>query len=306
MPVRACIEPATKQRIAEWDMGNDPDDVSAGEWIAWFKQGYDVDPRVLDTLQKWIIIFDISRAKAIVKIITDDVKPASLHRAVTQQMALMRNKPLKKDVYRFVRWLRKFAIGHESFKTPGSKVLGGPRVPRGDAKPLTPVSNAPAIGAPNNGCLKCKSTSHRVQECPGIAPEEVKQLLRAHGSTFGRGWTGEKGPPGTPGGRVATVKTHVPDSKRYELPAIVDGVLPVQASLLDSGADLSVASGGLVSMLLAAGVFPEITVMGPMELRLYGADSPSGYCEETSSPGQPGIQDRVWAADVARAPGLGR
>ncbi|RLO10692.1 hypothetical protein DYB28_010866 [Aphanomyces astaci] len=38
MPVRACIEPATKQRIAEWDMGKDPDDVSEGEWIAWFKQ----------------------------------------------------------------------------------------------------------------------------------------------------------------------------------------------------------------------------------------------------------------------------
>ncbi|KAF0708191.1 hypothetical protein AaE_013315 [Aphanomyces astaci] len=33
MPARACIEPATKQRIAEWDMGKDPDDVSQGEWI---------------------------------------------------------------------------------------------------------------------------------------------------------------------------------------------------------------------------------------------------------------------------------
>ncbi|RHY80825.1 hypothetical protein DYB31_014355, partial [Aphanomyces astaci] len=31
MPVRACIEPATKQSIAEWDMGKDPDDVSEGE-----------------------------------------------------------------------------------------------------------------------------------------------------------------------------------------------------------------------------------------------------------------------------------
>ncbi|RHY99873.1 hypothetical protein DYB35_012119 [Aphanomyces astaci] len=121
MPVRACIEPATKQCIAEWDMGNDPDDVSAGEWIAWFKQGYDVDPRALDTLKKWIIIFDISvpdadswigrmldglataiprdrqewviqeESQAIVKIITDAVKPASLYRAVTQHVALMRN-----------------------------------------------------------------------------------------------------------------------------------------------------------------------------------------------------------------------
>ncbi|KAF0774504.1 hypothetical protein AaE_001796 [Aphanomyces astaci] len=321
MPVRACIEPARKQRIAEWDMGKDPDDVSEGEWIAWFKQGFDVDPRALDTLKKRIksaVVFDMSVpdadsrigrmldglaaairrdrqewvirevSQAIVEIITAAVKPVSLHHAVTEQMALTRNKPLKKDVYRFVRWLREYAIGHERFvgyeeelkpptrpdlpKPPGSKVLGGPRGPRGDTKPLTPIPNAPAIGAPNNGCLKCKSTSHRVRECPGITPEEVKQLLRAHGSTFGRG-RGEKGAPGVPGGRVATVKTNVPDAKRPELPAIVAGVFAVQASLLDSGADLSVASGGLVSALLAAGASPEITVMGPMELRPYGADS---------------------------------
>ncbi|RHZ04694.1 hypothetical protein DYB26_005766, partial [Aphanomyces astaci] len=36
MLVRACIEPTTKQRIAEWDMRKDPDDVSEGELIAWF------------------------------------------------------------------------------------------------------------------------------------------------------------------------------------------------------------------------------------------------------------------------------
>ncbi|RHY94206.1 hypothetical protein DYB26_012112 [Aphanomyces astaci] len=101
-------------------------------------------------------------------------------------------------------------------------------------------------------------------------PEEVKQQLRAHESTFGRGQSREKGAPGAPGGRVAT---DVPDSKQPELLAIVDGVFPIQASLLDSGANLSVASRGLVSALLAVGASPEITVMGPMELRPYGADS---------------------------------
>ncbi|RHY82846.1 hypothetical protein DYB35_013912, partial [Aphanomyces astaci] len=232
------------------------------------RQGYDVDPRALDTLKKRIksaVVFDMSvpdadswigrmldglaaairrdyqewvireESQAIVKIITDAV--SLRHRAVTEQMALMRSKPFKKDVYRFVRWLREYAIGHERFvgydeelKSPprpdllkphGSKVLGGPGVPRGDAKPLTPVPNAPAIGASNNGCQKCKSTSHQVRECPGITPEEVKELLRAHGTTFGRGRSGEKGAPGVPGGRVATVKKDVPDAKRSELPAIV-------------------------------------------------------------------------------------
>ncbi|ETV90157.1 hypothetical protein H310_15007, partial [Aphanomyces invadans] len=54
MPVSACIEPMTKQRVAEWDLFKDPDDVSEAEWIAWFKQGYVVDPRALDTLKKRI------------------------------------------------------------------------------------------------------------------------------------------------------------------------------------------------------------------------------------------------------------
>ncbi|RHX98242.1 hypothetical protein DYB36_009395, partial [Aphanomyces astaci] len=58
-----------------------------------------------------------------------------------------------------------------------------------------------------------------------------------------------------------------------DLTATVDGVVPVRASLLDSGADLSVASGGLVSALLAAGASPEIIVMGPTTLRPYGTDS---------------------------------
>ncbi|RHY12787.1 hypothetical protein DYB36_012001 [Aphanomyces astaci] len=129
--------------------------------------------------QEWVIR---EESQAIVKIITDAVKPASLHRAVTEQMALTRNKPLKKDVYRFVRWLREYAIGHERF------------------------------------------VGYEEELKPPARPDLPK-------------------PPGS------------------------------KASLLDSGADLSVASGGLVSALLAAGASPEITVMGPMELRPYGADS---------------------------------
>ncbi|KAH9105952.1 hypothetical protein AeMF1_018347, partial [Aphanomyces euteiches] len=63
MPVGACIDPVTKQRVAEWDMGKDPDDVTEGEWIEWFKLAYDVDPRALDGLKKRIaaaVVFDMS------------------------------------------------------------------------------------------------------------------------------------------------------------------------------------------------------------------------------------------------------
>ncbi|RHY55883.1 hypothetical protein DYB30_014218, partial [Aphanomyces astaci] len=65
-------------------------------------------------------------------------------------------------------------------------------------------------------------------------PREAKQLLRAHRSSLRRGRSSEKGASGAPDGRVATVKTDVPDAKRPELPAIVDGVLPVQSKVAEA------------------------------------------------------------------------
>ncbi|RHZ07541.1 hypothetical protein DYB26_014959, partial [Aphanomyces astaci] len=327
MPVNACIDPVSKQRIAEWDMGKGPYEVTEADWVAWFRQGYDVDPRALDTLKKRIkaaVVFDMSvqdadsrigkmldglaaairrdrqewvikeESPAIVKIITDAVKPVSLHRAVTEQMALTRNKPLKKDVYRFVRWLREYAIGHERFvgyeedtkpaakPDPPKTNQGGTHGRRTAPTQSTPLAPATTPQAPPGltsakGCLKCKSTSHRVRECLGITEEEAVKLVKAHGRALGRGQSdgdrGRRDGGRGNGHRMATMKTDPVHTERAILVATVEGVLTVNASLLDSGADLSVASGGLVSALLAAGAAPEITTMGPFSLRPYGADS---------------------------------
>ncbi|RHY21977.1 hypothetical protein DYB32_009656, partial [Aphanomyces invadans] len=170
--------------------------------------------------QEWVIR---EESQAIVKIITDAIKPASLHRAVTEQMSLSRNKPLKKDVYRF---------------------------------PMP------------QGCLKCKSSDHKVRNCPGISDEEAVRLLKEHAKLLAKSRE-----PGAPGGRVKTIRKAAAKPGRSVLMATVNGVLPVEASLLDSGADMSVVSGGLVSALLAAGNSPEITTMGRFELFPYGAES---------------------------------
>ncbi|RHY18372.1 hypothetical protein DYB32_010393, partial [Aphanomyces invadans] len=117
MPVRACTEPATKQRIAEWDTGKDPEDVMDDECFAWFMLAYQVDPLALDSLKrqiKAVVVFDMSitdadprigmldgmssairrncqdwvireESAAIVKIIVDDIKPTTLHRAVAAE-----------------------------------------------------------------------------------------------------------------------------------------------------------------------------------------------------------------------------
>ncbi|KAH9184507.1 hypothetical protein AeNC1_013517, partial [Aphanomyces euteiches] len=203
MPVGACIDPVTKQRVAEWDMGKDPDDLTEGEWIEWFKLAYDVDPRALEGLKKRIaaaVVFDMpitdadsrigrmldgmsaairrdrqewvlrEESPGIVKIITAAIKPASLQRAVTEQMDLSRNKLLKKDVCRFVRWLREYAIGHERFvgyeeEKPVAKQVkfesGKAARVRVENKPASSqpqkVAFAPGASARASpmGCLKC-------------------------------------------------------------------------------------------------------------------------------------------------------
>ncbi|KAF0735460.1 hypothetical protein Ae201684P_022348 [Aphanomyces euteiches] len=215
MPVGACartptfsffklksIDPVTKQRVAEWDMGKDPDDLTEGEWIEWFKLAYDVDPRALEGLKKRIaaaVVFDMpitdadsrigrmldgmsavirrdrqdwvlrEESPGIVKIITAAIKPASLQRAVTEQMDMSRNKPLK-DVCRFVRWLREYAIGHERFveyeeEKPVAKQVkfesGKAARVRVENKPASSqpqkVAFAPGASARASpmGCLKC-------------------------------------------------------------------------------------------------------------------------------------------------------
>ncbi|RHY19154.1 hypothetical protein DYB32_010277 [Aphanomyces invadans] len=64
----------------------------------------DVDPGLVgfwsQYRQEWVVK---EESQAIVKIIQDAIKSASLYRVVAEQIALPRNKPLKKDVYRFVR-----------------------------------------------------------------------------------------------------------------------------------------------------------------------------------------------------------
>ncbi|ETV95442.1 hypothetical protein H310_11312 [Aphanomyces invadans] len=65
----------------------------------------DVDPGLVgfwsQYRQEWVVK---EESQAIVKIIQDAIKSASLYRVVAEQIALPRNKPLKKDVYRFVHW----------------------------------------------------------------------------------------------------------------------------------------------------------------------------------------------------------
>ncbi|RQM29399.1 hypothetical protein B5M09_012827, partial [Aphanomyces astaci] len=252
MPVNACIDPASKQRIAEWDMGKGPYEVTdcEAEWVAWFRQGYDVDPQALDTLKKRIkaaVVFVMSvhdadsrignmldglaaairrdrrewvikeESPAIVKIITDAVKPVSLYRAVTEQMALTRNKPLKKE----------YTVSY------------------GDCRSTRSGTNGSSVTKKIRRQLRSR-----------IRPRRTKAVHTTPYGSDSVDTTGTSDSDDAPGATWADVSEWLSEVQIYE-----------------PSPDLSVPSGGLVSALLAAGAAPEITTMGPFSLRPYGADS---------------------------------
>ncbi|RHY86579.1 hypothetical protein DYB35_010216, partial [Aphanomyces astaci] len=76
--------------------------------------------RMLDNLmktleadgQEWVLH---QEGKLVVGIITKAIKPAPLQLAVTKQLQLQRNKMLKSDVFRYVKWLRQFAIWYQLY-----------------------------------------------------------------------------------------------------------------------------------------------------------------------------------------------
>jgi hypothetical protein len=85
-----------------------------------------------------------------VDILTKAIKPTVLRDAVQKQMALLRNKPLKTNVF------------HGGGAQPDA-----PKPKTGD-KPRAKL-----------GCLKCGSAKHRVVDCPDVKPGEAKRLLEA-------------------------------------------------------------------------------------------------------------------------------
>ncbi|RHY18491.1 hypothetical protein DYB32_010372 [Aphanomyces invadans] len=137
--------------------------------------------------QEWILD---EEGKVVVDLMVKAVRPSMLQSAVKKQMQLQRNKPLRKDVFRFVRWLRTFAAGYQMYggvedeksskpaiahdsrnnapKRPDEKRLDGgagpakPKSSDGVARPDAP----PAPARKPAACLKWKSTAHKVTDCP--------------------------------------------------------------------------------------------------------------------------------------------
>ncbi|RHZ24258.1 hypothetical protein DYB26_016251 [Aphanomyces astaci] len=76
--------------------------------------------RMLDNLmialeadgQEWVLH---QEGKLVVGIISKVIKPAPLQLTMTKQLQLQRNKVFKSEEFRYVKWLRQFAIGYQLY-----------------------------------------------------------------------------------------------------------------------------------------------------------------------------------------------
>ncbi|CAK4677688.1 unnamed protein product, partial [Aphanomyces euteiches] len=190
------------------------------------------------------------------------IKPDALKIAVQKQLQLQKNKTLKRDVFRFVNWLRQYAAGFQMYvdldEAPTPAVApkgeaqragrggGGSRSDgrakpdagaKGDgkggaaAKPAAEKSKEDAKPKKKLGCLKCGDASHRVADCPKAAPGEAQKLL----DTQLKKWRD-----------AVQVLGDMPERRRTDRGAMVEALLRVDNVLLDPGADVNVVSRGVM------------------------------------------------------------
>ncbi|ETV93807.1 hypothetical protein H310_12370 [Aphanomyces invadans] len=274
MPVSACIEHATKSRVADWELRKPVGLVTEAEWIAWIRLGYDMIEDMMKVIEKnneeWVLK---AEAKMMVVLITDAIRPAGLKEMVKEVLGETHNKDLKKNMYDFVQWLREYATSYQRFVSLRPEDINPTKTPKG---------NAGAVRTGGGGSNK----DHPVPE----ASDLLKNAYGGRGRGAGRGDSAGGKTPGDAAGRGAganpdrnqggakkvnalEVKAEVAPSPK--LACVVEGVLPLEATLFDSGSDTSVGSLGLVTALLAAGA--SVTMRDarrPLELQPYGAGTP--------------------------------
>ncbi|RHY16034.1 hypothetical protein DYB32_010685 [Aphanomyces invadans] len=187
MLVSVCIDHYTKKRVAVWELDKMVEEATEADWIASMHLGFDVLPSDLDAIKarlRGALKFDLSivdvdsrldnqewvlkeEGKMMVAVIVDAIKPAGLQDAVKEQIAMPRNKALKSDVIKFVRWLREYATTYQMFV----------KLRPDDITPLK--ANKPPTGA-----ARASGGSPKSGQPPAL---EAPELLRANRSGAGRG-----------------------------------------------------------------------------------------------------------------------
>ncbi|KAI9998227.1 hypothetical protein PInf_002572 [Phytophthora infestans] len=281
MPVRACVEDERRRLIAMFDICKPIDAITEADWIDCFWEGRitgDLDFDKVKTLMSRKLVMDVSltdadsrvsklahamyqvletenmkwmvesEPKKIVHYLMDALAPGQFKKTVKNELARESNKPLLKDVVAFIKWLRascKEYLGWEPASQSAVSVAKSsgwkPGKPAG--KSTRTEENKPAPH--KRTCLKCGSEAYRVKACPHAAAGEAEDLLHE-----------ARKPPAQAKGSASVHAVKVlrleesPIEPGSACMARVDNDLDIHDVLLDSGADVNVASRGLVDQLL--------------------------------------------------------
>lgn len=196
----------------------------------------------------------------------------------------------------------------------GQRPDWGRREPRLGTEHRPPPFEADRRGAASGlACLKCRSTSHQVRECPRVRPGEASSLIAGHfqaarsspvrrvQSESGNATVrlGQRPSPSRPQfGNVRTVRLHQPttasegtdqstaatptsvpdtpeDGPGYPEPtvAIIEDAVRLDTVVWDTGADASLVDAGVLALLSAVDVTPTVRTDAQRSFQPYGMAS---------------------------------
>ncbi|KAF0687533.1 Aste57867_20724 [Aphanomyces stellatus] len=333
MPVSACMDPFSKRRIALFDLNKDHNLVTEDEWVAWFHAAFEEDPQDFDVLKKRLtaaIRFDTKildaesrvgrmldelwrvleqdhqewvlhqEGKMVVDVMTNAIKAEALKSAVQKQLQLQRNKGLKSDVFRFVKWLRQFAAGYQLYvgldeaaqpaPQVGAVKTDNPKGGRGDGRGTGKGGGkVDGAGGKNDvGGKADKKAQGADKSDAGSAKEGAKANKKVGCLKCGdMGHRVADCPKAAPGEAKrllnaqlqkwrdgVTVLGGQPNYRPTERGATIEGLVRVENVLLDTGADVNVVSRGVMDALASKNAKVVVEVQDqPRKIYPYGADA---------------------------------
>ncbi|POM78260.1 Hypothetical protein PHPALM_4228 [Phytophthora palmivora] len=280
--VSGCIGERTCKMTCLYEFQKRPNHVSESEWVAYFLQAresgledYTTVDAAMKYLKMWTTFPDAAsrmgqlradmhrildehtveqlmmekEQKKVVKYFIAALEPADFREAIQKRPEYTQHKALKSDIVKCYTWIGSSTGTSASKNTSYS------------ARKSAPKSQNGAL--PRRSCLKCGSLARLVRQCPGITSVQVVRLLAARKAmVVSESNTGVKHVQVVPEGGAGTVPVRVTPATRAvgsdssmiddgNAQATIDGYM-LQATLLDSGADDSVVSGGIIRALESA------------------------------------------------------
>ncbi|OWZ19659.1 hypothetical protein PHMEG_0006065 [Phytophthora megakarya] len=200
--------------------------------------------------------------KKVVKFFVAALEPADFREAIQKRLEYTQHKALKTDIVKGYAWILHQLKAYLVWQPLLVHMKTQARPQNKSANKASPKSRNG--GQTRRYWLKCGSLAYLVRKCPDVTPDELDRLLAARKTTLdsetntrvkpvkvvqvgGAGTVGVK----STGEPLAPVRSMIDDNGTAQ--ATINGYT-LQTSLLNSGADDSVVSGGIMHALESAGV----------------------------------------------------